>query len=150
VLYSFANGGDGQGPEGLIEGSDGNLYGITLGGGAYSAGTAFKVTKGGLEAVLWTFGNGADGRNPDAAPLLGLDGNFYGVTGNGGANGIGTIYRLTPSGSETVLWSFKGIDGEDPFSTLTQGPDGTIYGTTYRGGASGGTGYGGTVFKLTM
>ncbi len=82
--------------------------------------------------------------------MLGLDGNLYGVTGSGGVNGLGTVYRLTPSGIETVLWSFKGSDGETPFSTLTQGPDGRIYGTTYRGGASGGLGYGGTVFELTM
>ena len=150
VLYSFADGTDGQGPEGVVEGPDGALYGITIGGGTYSVGTAFKVTKGGVETILWTFGNGSDGRNPPDAPLLGLDGNLYGVTSGDGVNGLGTVYRLTPSGTETVLWNFKGTDGETPFSTLTQGPDGAIYGTTYRGGAPGGLGYGGTVFELTM
>jgi uncharacterized repeat protein (TIGR03803 family) len=150
VLYSFADGADGQGPEGVVEGPDGALYGITIGGGTYTVGTAFKVTKGGVETILWAFGNGSDGRNPIGPPLFGLDGSLYGVTDNGGLNGLGTVYRLTPSGTETVLWSFKGTDGESPVSTLTQGPDGTIYGTTYRGGAPGGLGYGGTVFELTM
>jgi uncharacterized repeat protein (TIGR03803 family) len=150
VLYSFADGADGQGPEGVVEGPDGALYGITIGGGTYTVGTAFKVTKGGVETILWAFGNGSDGRNPIDPPLFGLDGNLYGVTDNGGLNGLGTVYRLTPSGTETVLWSFKGTDGEAPVSTLTQGPDGTIYGTTYRGGTPGGSGYGGTVFELTM
>jgi uncharacterized repeat protein (TIGR03803 family) len=146
VLYSFAYGTDGQGPEGLVQGPDGTFYGITIGGGTYNAGTAFKVSPNGVESQLWSFGNGADGRNPDAAPLLSSDGNFYGVTGSGGTNGLGTVYRLTPTGDETVLWSFKDSDGSDPFSTLTQGPDGTIYGTTYRGGSAGG----GVLFKLTM
>jgi uncharacterized repeat protein (TIGR03803 family) len=150
VLYSFADGLDGQGPQGLIEGVDGDLYGITIGGGAYNVGTAFEVTKGGVETVLWTFGNGIDGRNPVAAPLMGLDGNLYGVTNNGGTNSRGSIYRLTPSGSETLLWSFKGTDGEGPFSGISQGPDGAIYGTTMEGGVTGGNGNGGTVFKLTM
>jgi uncharacterized repeat protein (TIGR03803 family) len=146
VLYSFAFGADGQGPEGLIQGADGDFYGITIGGGAYSAGTAFKVTMSGIETLLWTFGNGADGRNPIAAPLLGADGNFYGATSNGGTNGLGTLFRLTPTGSEMVLWSFKDTDGSTPFSTLIQGADAAIYGTTYRGGIAGG----GVAYKLTM
>lgn len=146
VLYSFAFGTDGQGPEGLTQAPDGDLFGITIGGGSYSVGTAFKITTSGVETQLWTFGNGSDGRNPDAAPLLGADGNFYGVTGNGGTSGLGTLYRLTPDGNETVLWNFKESEGSFPFSTLTQGPDGTIYGTTYRGGSAGG----GVIFKLTM
>jgi uncharacterized repeat protein (TIGR03803 family) len=99
-----------------------------------------------VETQLWTFGNSSDGRNPDAAPLLGADGNLYGVTSGGGTSGLGALYRLTPTGSENVLWSFKDSDGSTPFSTLIQGPDGTIYGTTYRGGSSGG----GVLFKLTM
>jgi uncharacterized repeat protein (TIGR03803 family) len=146
VLYSFAFGADGQGPEGLTQGPDGDFYGITIGGGTYSVGTAFKVTTSGVETLLWTFGNGNDGRNPNAAPLLGADGNFYGVTASGGTSGLGTLFRLTPTGSEMVLWSFKDTDGSTPFSTLIQGPDGTIYGTTYRGGIAGG----GVVYKLTM
>jgi uncharacterized repeat protein (TIGR03803 family) len=146
ILYSFAFGTDGQGPEGLTQGPDGDFYGITIGGGAYNAGTAFKVTPSGVETQLWTFGNSSDGRNPDAAPLLGADGNLYGVTSGGGTSGLGALYRLTPTGSENVLWSFKDSDGSTPFSTLIQGPDGTIYGTTYRGGSSGG----GVLFKLTM
>jgi uncharacterized repeat protein (TIGR03803 family) len=146
VLYSFAFGTDGASPEGLTQGPDGDFYGITLGGGAYSGGTAFKITPSGVETQLWSFGNDGDGQNPDVPPLLSSDGNFYGVTAGGGTSGLGTLYRLTPDGNETVLWKFKESEGSIPFSTLTQGPDGTIYGTTYRGGTAGG----GVIFKLTM
>jgi uncharacterized repeat protein (TIGR03803 family) len=149
ILHSFANGADGQGPQGLIEGTDGDLFGATIGGGANMVGMAFKITKSGVETVLWTFGQGTDGRYPIAAPILGMDGNLYGVTDSGGEHVEGIVYRLTPAGDEIVLWSFNRIDGSEPFSTLFQGPDGTIYGTTYAGGAEGGMGSG-TVFKVTM
>lgn len=145
VLYSFADGADGQGPEGVVEGSDGALYGITIGGGSSSTGTAFKVTKDGTETRLWTFGINSDGANPAVPPIFGSDGNLYGVTANGGVAGVGAVYQLTPGGRETVLWSFAVSDGETPFGTLTQGPDGALYGTTYLGGSGGGV-----VFKLTM
>ncbi|MGO9932811.1 MAG: choice-of-anchor tandem repeat GloVer-containing protein [Steroidobacteraceae bacterium] len=115
-------------------------------GGIYSAGTVFKVTKSGVKTQLWTFGNDSGGRNPIAALLLGADGNFYGATANGGASGLGTLFRMTPAGSVMLLWSFSDSDGETPFSTLIQGPDRAIYGTTYRGGIDGG----GVVYKLTM
>jgi uncharacterized repeat protein (TIGR03803 family) len=149
VLHSFANSPDGQGPQGVTVGPDGALYGTTIGGGAYGAGTAFKVTMSGVATVLWSFGDGSDGRNPLGALLSGADGNFYGSTAGDGVTNRGTIFRLTPAGMQTLLWRFNETDGSVPFSTLIQGPDGAMYGTTYRGGA-GTSGYGGTVFKLSM
>ena len=149
VLHSFANSPDGQGPQGVTVGPDGALYGTTIGGGAYGAGTAFKVTMSGVATVLWSFGDGSDGRYPLGTLLSGADGNFYGSTAGDGVTNRGTIFRLTPAGMQTLLWRFNETDGSVPFSTLIQGPDGAMYGTTYRGGA-GTSGYGGTVFKLSM
>jgi uncharacterized repeat protein (TIGR03803 family) len=147
VLYSFGSGSDGQIPiAGLIQGADGNFYGTTLGGGANGNGTVFKITPAGVETVLWSFSGGSDGQNPAAGLILGTDGNFYGETGNGGANGGGTVFKITPAGVETVLWSFgRGSDGQNPIAGLIQGADGNFYGTTQDGGTNGA----GTVFKVT-
>jgi uncharacterized repeat protein (TIGR03803 family) len=149
ILHTFAKtGSDGETPyAGLIQGSDGNLYGTTYFGGAYGFGTVFKVTPGGTETVLYSFAGGSDGEHPYAAVIQGSDGNFYGTTYQGGTGGYGTVFMLTPGGSETVLYSFAGgsSDGTYPEAGLTQDSDGNFYGNTLQGGASGL----GTVFKLT-
>jgi uncharacterized repeat protein (TIGR03803 family) len=148
VLHAFPKvGSDGQTPyAGLIQGSDGNLYGTTYFGGANGFGTVFKVTPSGTETVLYSFGGGSDGANPYADVIQGSDGNFYGTTYNGGAGGRGTVFKITPSGTETVLYSFGGgSDGANPEAGLTQGSDGNFYGATYLGGASNL----GMVFKIT-
>lgn len=155
VLWSFANGNDGANPYGsLIQGSDGNFYGMTYAGGTYQgyvggvyyAGTVFKITPAGVETVLWSFGNGGDGSIPYGNLVLGGDGNFYGMTYAGGGDGMGTIFKITPAGAETLLWSFgAGGDGADPVGSLTLGSDGNFYGLTPVGGANGA----GTVFKIT-
>jgi uncharacterized repeat protein (TIGR03803 family) len=147
ALYSFSSGADGATPTGgLIQGSDGNFYGTTFQGGASSAGTIFKVTSTGNETVFWSFGSGADGTGPQAALIQGSDGNFYGTTQAGGASGYGTVFRVTPAGVETVLYSFGGgTDGRYPYAGMTQGADGNFYGTTHQGGANSI----GTIFKLT-
>jgi uncharacterized repeat protein (TIGR03803 family) len=150
VLYSFGvTGTDGSNPiTALIEGSDGNFYGTTPNGGAHSAGTFFKITPGGIETVLYSFGSlTGDGTYPLGALILGNDGNFYSVTANGGVNAAGTIYKITPAGVETVLYSFQGgsVDGSQPYGALTLGADGNFYGTTDIGGASNS----GIVFKMT-
>ena len=147
VLYSFGSVGDGTHPfAALIQGTDGNFYGTTLTGGANGAGTVFKLTPAGVETLLWSFGSGSDGAYPQSALIQGTDGNFYGTTLNGGANSTGTVFRITPTGVETVLYSFgTGIDAQTPFAALLQGVDGNFYGTTQIGGA-----YGlGTVFEIT-
>jgi uncharacterized repeat protein (TIGR03803 family) len=149
VLHAFAkSGSDGEIPyAGLIQGSDGNFYGTTYFGGASGLGTVFKVTPSGTETVLYSFTGGSDGEHPYAGVIQGSDGNFYGTTYFGGMSGYGTVFKLTPSGTETVLHTFSGgsSDGAYPEAGVIQGSDGNFYGNTLQGGTSGL----GTVFKLT-
>ena len=148
VLHAFAkSGSDGEIPyAGLIQGSDGNLYGTTYNGGASGLGTVFKVTPSGTETVLYSFAGGSDGDHPYGGVIQGSDGNFYGTTYQGGTSGFGTVFKVTPSGTETVLYTFAGgsSDGAYPEAGLIQGSDGNFYGNTLQGGASGL----GIVFKL--
>jgi uncharacterized repeat protein (TIGR03803 family) len=170
ILYSFgAFADDGANPEaGVIQGRDGYLYGTTKSGGArLGGGTVFRIALSGAESVLHSFGSfGAgtdgDGSSPVAPLVQGIDGNFYGTTSEGGAGGgtsglappTGTIFRITPSGDETVLWSFFGddfrgsppVDPQTPMAGLIQAQDGSFYGTSNAGGRYGG----GTVFRLTF
>jgi uncharacterized repeat protein (TIGR03803 family) len=158
VLHSFTGaGGDGATPDAsLLQGSDGNFYGTTSYGGAASAsfadgcGTVFTITPTGVETVLYAFQcTGGDGVDPLAGLTLGNDGNFYGTTYLGGASGEGTVFKITPAGVETVLYSFNGgACGDDinPAVSLTQGSDGNFYGTTSGNTNSCGQG---TVFKIT-
>jgi uncharacterized repeat protein (TIGR03803 family) len=147
ALYSFAGGTtDGRYPASLTQGSDGNFYGTTALGGTSNAGIVFKITTAGVETVLYSFAGGTDGSYPYAALTLGKDGNFYGTSVGGGIGGNGTVFKITPSGFETVLHSFAGgTDGSQPQAALVQGVDGNFYGTTSGGGTSGQ----GTVFKIT-
>jgi uncharacterized repeat protein (TIGR03803 family) len=146
VLHSFG-GNDGANPvAGLIADAAGNLYGTTEFGGASGNGTVFKVTPKGDESVLYSFKGGNDGANPFAALIADAAGNLYGTTFFGGANSNGTVFKVTPKGDETVLYSFAGPnDGQNPLSGLIADATGNLYGTTDRGG----TGTYGTVFKLT-
>ncbi len=143
-------GGTGQGTHpygGLVQGTDGNFYGATHDGGANGEGTVFRVTPGGTLTTLHSFAaNGSDGANPHAALVQGQNGNFYGSTEAGGANGDGTIFEITPAGVLTTVYSFSGSDGSDPQGALLQTTDGSLYGTTSGGGANGE----GTVFRLTL
>ncbi|MGD0867114.1 MAG: choice-of-anchor tandem repeat GloVer-containing protein, partial [Rhizomicrobium sp.] len=173
VLYSFcsqANCTDGSSPDaGLIMDSAGNLYGTTSLGGAnigssteYSEGTVFKVEPGGTETVLYSFcsqTNCTDGATPQAGLIMDKKGNLYGTTSTGGANilyvnSAGTVFKLEPGGTETVLYSFCSqnncTDGAGPQGSLIRDKKGNLYGTTYGGGANafGGGGGGGTVFKV--
>jgi uncharacterized repeat protein (TIGR03803 family) len=162
VLYSFAGfsgvsgGHDGSNPGvgQLVLGSDGDYYGTTQNGGANNLGTVFKISIGGVETVLYSFGAGSsDAIQPDSTLILGSDGNFYGTTNAGGAYREGTVFRFTPAtAEETVLHSFSGdggilgsTDGGSPLRGLIEGSDGNFYGTTGSGGAQGA----GTVFKIT-
>jgi uncharacterized repeat protein (TIGR03803 family) len=167
VVYSFCsqpNCADGFSPAGgLVQGSDGNFYGVTTQGGAnfdqctsegtFGCGTIFKVTPSGEMTTLYSFcsqSNCIDGETPGAGLVQGGDGNFYGVTLFGGTNaascnklnswGCGTIFKITPFGTFTTLYDFCGqarcADGYDPSDGLIQGSDGSFYGTAGFGGTN--------------
>jgi uncharacterized repeat protein (TIGR03803 family) len=143
----------------LVQAANGDLYGITVFGGAYSAGTVFRITPGGALTTLHTFC--AETGCPDGdTPLSGLvqatNGDLYGTTETGGAYGDGTVFRITPGGALTTLYSFCSqsgcADGRDPVGGLVQARDGNLYGTTVWGGivSSPDCLFGcGTVFKIT-
>jgi uncharacterized repeat protein (TIGR03803 family) len=147
VLDAFT-GADGEGPTGrLALDAQGNLYGTTPSGGAYGFGTVFKVDTTGAEIVLYSFtGTGGDAENPHAGLVLDAQGNLYGTTPDGGAFADGTVFKVDPNGTETVLYSFTGAggDGASPSSSLVLDTLGNLYGTTLMGGSDNK----GTVFKV--
>jgi uncharacterized repeat protein (TIGR03803 family) len=146
-LYSFTNGVDGANPSAaLAQGNDGSFYGSTFSGGTQNDGTIFKITTNGLLASLYSFTNGIDGANPQSALVPGSDGNFYGFTSGGGADGYGAIFQITPNGVLTSIFSFAGGNGGANVYALAQGNDGNFYGTTAGGGAGGS----GTLFQLSL
>jgi uncharacterized repeat protein (TIGR03803 family) len=149
VVHAFQGGNDGSEPlAGLID-VGGTLYGTTSGGGENGRGTVFDVTKAGVEKVVYAFKGGKDGQFPQAG-LLDVGGTLYGTTASGGGfdncdGDCGTVFSVTPSGAETVLYAFKGKkDGGSPMAGLID-MGGTFYGTTFQGG----TGTLGTVFSVT-
>ena len=152
VIHGFTGEpGDGTGVlSGVIQGSDGALYGVTAGGGTNNTGTVFRITPEGAETLLYSFSasGASDGRSPVGNLVQGSDGNFYGMTTKGGANGTGTVFEITPAGSESVIYSFPAAVNQvnpTPIGTLIQASDGNFYGCTQHGGELNA----GTVFKLT-
>ena len=145
-LYSFTGGNDGAGPNGVVQGSDGNFYGTTHFGGTNGLGTVFQISTNGALTSLYSFTGSDDGGNPSGGLVQGSDGNFYGTTGSGGANQVGTVFKISTNGALTSLYPFNGTDdGANPSGGLVQGSDGNFYGTT----GSGGTNQVGTVFKIS-
>jgi|HubBroStandDraft_6_1064221.scaffolds.fasta_scaffold88808_3 uncharacterized repeat protein (TIGR03803 family) len=153
LLHSFT-GTEGADPyAGLIQGTDGNLYGTTTDGGINGTGNVFRITPGGKVTSLYDFcsqPNCTDGATPVTALVEGSDGNFYGTTQSGGIygtdhGGFGTIFKVTPSGTLTTLHSFSGDDGAYPYGPLMLATNGDFYGTSNLGGANGG----GTLFTIT-
>jgi uncharacterized repeat protein (TIGR03803 family) len=147
ILHSFKGGSeDGGYPEAGLVDMNGTLYGTTYGAGAYGAGTVFSITRSGKETLVHSFGASGDGAEPQAG-LIGVNGTLYGTTVYGGANGKndGTVFSITPSGTEAVLHSFGGSeDGSRPQADLLD-LNGTLYGTTVFGGANND----GTIYSLT-
>ena len=145
VLHDFIAQANPMAP--LVEGPDGDLYGVTPSGpGGAFEGTVFKMTPDGTFTTLVAFTDenaGHNGRNP-AALVLGGDGRFYGTTFWGGSYGLGTVFTVTTNGTLSTLVHFDTRTGRTP-TDLTLGGDGNFYGTT----VSGGTDYDGAMFKVT-
>jgi uncharacterized repeat protein (TIGR03803 family) len=131
---------------GLMQGTDGALYGTAYQGGTSGYGTAFKLNTNGTGfTVLKNFDYSASGGYVFAGLVQGSDGALYGAASSGGSGGYGTVYKLNTDGSGfTVLQNFDYSVGAYPYAGLLQGADGALYGTTYYGG----TGSYGTAFKL--
>lgn len=147
VLHAFARGSsDGANPSApLMQGSDGAFYGTTFGGGAFDAGTVFRVTVGGSFTLLHSL-DANSGYNPRAPLVQGADGALYGTTYQGGASGVGTIFKVSADGSSFfVLRNFDTVTGAYPYAGLVQGMDGAFCGTTAGGGTSGV----GTIFRVS-
>jgi uncharacterized repeat protein (TIGR03803 family) len=154
ILHTFT-GTDGSFPSaGMVQASDGNLYGTTSGGDPgvtyQGPGTVFRITPDGTLTTLYTFcaqGGCADGANPEGPLVLATDGNFYGTSRAGGNlapcfGGCGTIFKMTVDGTLTTLYAFNnrgfdspyGTDGDSPYGGLLQATSGIFYGTTIYGG----------------
>ncbi len=140
TLYSFTGGSDGAYPyASVIFDKQGNLYSTTSGGGTYNFGTVFKLSPSGVQTVLYSFSGGADGANPSASLILDGQGNLYGTAGGGldcPQESCGVVFKITQSGTETVLHSFANdaMDGIFPSSGLVRDGRGNLYGTTWQGG----------------
>jgi uncharacterized repeat protein (TIGR03803 family) len=142
---------DGEQPVSVLFDGKGNLIGTAAAGGSHGGGTAFTIDSGGKFHVLYNFCSKAgctDGASPGAL-VRGRDGNFYGTTLAGGKNHAGTVFRMTPTGTVTVLYSFCGAakcpDGEQPNPILVEGRNGDFYGTTAQKGANSS----GTIFAIS-
>ena len=146
VLHSFTGGADGGWPVGeLVLDSAGNVYGAASSGGADGAGVIYKLDALGNETVLHTFTGAVDGFEPQAGLIRDAAGNLYGTASGGGTARAGCVFKLDPSGNETVLYSFQGgADGAEPMAAVIRDANGNFYGTTQYGGALGA----GVVFKL--
>jgi len=149
TLYSFgasSNASTAIEPAPLLQGSDGTFFGTAFSGGTFNYGVIYQIDTNGVFKTLYSFDN-TNGASPNSALTLNTnDGNIYGTTFVGGTNGgFGTIFKMTPSGAFTSLFSFNGTNGGHPMAQPTVGPDGKLYGTTY----SGGTNDFGTIYSIT-
>jgi uncharacterized repeat protein (TIGR03803 family) len=150
TLHSF-QGTDGSGSQGgLIQATNGVLYGTTYAGGTNGDGTVFSITTAGALTTLHNF-SGTDGRAPASTLVQATNGDIYGTTNFGGSDDDGTIFKINPGGTLTTVHSFEDTDGFLPIGALIEAIDGNLYGTTMYGGSSkaclGGCG---TVFKFSL
>jgi uncharacterized repeat protein (TIGR03803 family) len=157
VLHAFKGGAEGQSPMApLVRDGKGNLYGTTSTGGDVSniactidesgCGVIFELTEKGVLRTLYTFtGYPSDGQHPIAGVVRDKQGNLYGTTDWGGPSNDGTVFKVTPSGLETVLHNFTGgTDGLNPHGGLVLDTKGNLYGTALYGGTFGD----GVLFKV--
>jgi len=146
VIYSFKDIYDGYNPYTAVTlDSAGNIYGTTLHGG-YGDGTVYEVDAAGHELMSYYFGAASDdGSIPSSGVVRDAAGNLYGVTSKGGASNYGTVYKIDPSGAESIVYSFTGgKDGSGP-NSLIRDDAGNLFGTTAAGGYGSGLG---VVFKI--
>jgi uncharacterized repeat protein (TIGR03803 family) len=145
TLYAF---GSGYSPPaiyaGLVQATDGNLYGTTRNGGTSGNGTVFRITLGGTLTTLYSFTGELDGGTPQAPLVQATNGNLYGTTYSGGTNGRGTIFQITTGGAFNAIYSFAGTECCSQ-AGLVQASDGNLYGTNKFGGTSGA----GSIFQIT-
>jgi uncharacterized repeat protein (TIGR03803 family) len=133
VSFDDTNGASPSG--GLIADAYGNLYGTTMGGGAYDCGTVYQLAAGTNELTTLASFNGANGAGPWAGLIADADGNLYGTTHSGGTYSKGTVFKLAAGTNElTTLASFNGANGANPDAGLIADAEGSLYGTTWRGG----------------
>lgn len=148
TLYNFDSTVGGNPWAALVQGTNGGLYGTVTTFGAYNGGAIFEIgLETGTLTTLYSFCsqiNCEDGAVPTAPLIWATNGHFYGTTDKGGTNGMGTVFKMTPSGEFTSVLSFDGTNGNDPLG-LIQGTDGNFYGTTALGGSKNF----GTIFKMT-
>ncbi|MFY9860035.1 MAG: choice-of-anchor tandem repeat GloVer-containing protein [Candidatus Cybelea sp.] len=151
VIYNFGGGSDGYDCMASLIDVEGTLYGTTAGGGKYGGGTVFSITTTGTKHILHNFGTaiGTDGSDPEAS-LIYVNGTLYGTTAAGGGPhgklGGGTVFSISTTGTERVLYRFRGrFNGIIPMGGLID-VNNTLYGTTSLGGAY----HQGTVFSVTM
>lgn len=147
TLLTFdGSGRSGRNPvQGIMQATDGDFYGLDFYNGNYGYGTVYKVDHTWTEDTLYSFSNGTDGSAPQGPLVEGPNGELYGATFWGGANGLGTVFEVSRVGFFSTLHSFDNTDGANPAAGVIVGTDGNIYGTTSAGGANGD----GTVFQIT-
>ena len=166
VLHKFTGSPDGSLPTStLVQDKTGDFFGTTFNGGdigcgGNGCGTVFKIARDGTETIIYSFHGGTDGEQPYGGLILDASGNLYGATTSGGGSGTGcrgygcgTVFKITPDGTETVLYAFAGgSDGWFPGSTLVRDRAGVLYGATEYGGNSSkycATDGCGTIFEIT-
>jgi uncharacterized repeat protein (TIGR03803 family) len=125
----------------LMQATNGNFYGTTSAGGANNKGTVFEITPKGELTVLYSFcseTNCDDGSTPFTGLVQASNGKLYGATSEDGANGVGTIFEISPKGEFATLYTFCAqpscVDGAVPYTQLMQATNGKLYGTTFVGG----------------
>jgi uncharacterized repeat protein (TIGR03803 family) len=153
TVHSFS-GADGANPyAGMVQGLDRSLYGTTTDGGAFGSGNVIRISLSGEVTSLYDFcaqSNCSDGQFPVSTLVMGPDGEFYGVTQNGGIYNYGSVFKVSTNGALTTLHSFDIIDGVNPYGALLFASDGNFYGTANAAGACTTIGAGcGTVFRIS-
>jgi len=149
TLYSFRGGADGAIPDcAMISDTAGDLYGTALRGGANTGGTVFRFEPSNRSlTTLYSFEGGADGQYPSGRMVRDPWGNLYGATFSGGAHSYGTVFKLSSSGAESVLYSFLGPENDIswPDADLSTDSQGNLYG----GGGGNAQSVGNAVFKIS-